>query len=119
VHDFVRDMKSHGYEPTGAAIVVSSLVDGADVCGTHARAHAEEANLYRDVVEHALTSSGLDVAVFLDQALRRDAVEQLGDDAFVDTTLKRLSRVVGTPWRAPEKNASLAAWLILPAARRR
>jgi hypothetical protein len=31
--------------------------------------------------------------------------------------LKAFSHRVGTPWRAPEKQAALAAWLALPARR--
>jgi hypothetical protein len=33
--------------------------------------------------------------------------------AQLDAVLKQFSRRVGTPWRAPEKHATLAAWMSL------
>ena len=106
-------MKAHGYDPSGAAIVVSSLVDPTSIAGAHARAHAEEETLYRDVMVDTLATIGLDVKVHLDATLRAAVAKQL-DPADIDAMLKRLAREVGTPWRAPEKHASLAAWLAFP-----
>jgi hypothetical protein len=113
VRKLVRDMKAHGFAPAGAAIVVSNLVEPTRVAGAHPRAHAQEEALYRDVVVQSLATTGLDVTVHLDAALRPEVAEQLGD-AKIDTMLKGLARTVGTPWRAAEKHASLAAWLALP-----
>jgi hypothetical protein len=46
--------------------------------------------------------------------VRSAAADQLGLTAEqIDTTLKAFSHAVGTPWRAPEKQAALAAWLAL------
>ena len=115
VRNLVNDMKSHGLEPHGAAIVVSSLVDPARMnTGPHARAHAEEERLYRQVIEDTLATRGLRVTIFLDAKLRDEAVKRLPEQTSIDAMLKTLSRTVGTPWRAVEKHASLAAWLVLP-----
>jgi hypothetical protein len=113
MRNLVRGMKSHGFDPRGAAIVVSSVADPARVASAHARAHAEEAKLYRDVVEQTLVTSGLDVKIHLDATLRPAVAKQL-DRVAVDVMLKSFARAVGTPWRAAEKHASLAAWLVLP-----
>ena len=43
-----------------------------------------------------------------------EATNRLPDTALIDATIKRLSQVVGTPWASGEKQASLAAWLVLP-----
>ena len=110
----VDDMKSHGLEPRGAAIVASSLIDPARIGGAHARAHAEEGKLYREAVHAALAACGLHAEVLLEKTLRAVTAERLGRSARqVDATLKAFSHEVGTPWRAPEKQAALAAWLML------
>lgn len=114
VRSFVRDMRSHGLEPRGAAIVVASLADPTRVPGAHARAHAEERNLYRAAVEGMLTTSGVRVATFLEKGVRSAAVAKLGlSGPQIDATLKVFVHEVGTPWRKPEKQAALAAWLAL------
>lgn len=122
VRTLVDEMRAHGFEPCGAAIVVSSLVQPARIGGAHPRAHAEEGKLYREAVETALGVCGLPVATFLEKDLRAVAARRLGQTAQqVDATLKAFSHDVGTPWRAPEKQAALAAWLTLsrPRTRRR
>jgi hypothetical protein len=118
VRSLVRDMRAHGLDPRGAAIVVASFADPARVPGAHARAHAEEGKLYREAVQGALGACGLRVALLLEKSVRSVAVAQLRlSEQQVDATLKLFVRQVGTPWRAPEKQAALAAWLALSSAR--
>jgi hypothetical protein len=115
VRSLVRDMRAHDLEPRGATIVVPSLADPARISGAHARAHAEESRLYRDAVASALGACGLCVALLLEKDVRAAAVAKLGASGQrLDATLKAFSHRVGTPWRAPEKQAALAAWLALP-----
>jgi hypothetical protein len=105
-------MKAHGLDPRGAAIVVASVADPARIPGAHARAHAEEGRLYREAVASALGACGVRVATFLEKNVRSTAVAQLElSGEKVDAMLKAFSHRVGTPWRAPEKQAALAAWL--------
>jgi hypothetical protein len=114
VRSFLRDMRSHDLEPRGAAIVVANLVDPRRVPGAHARAHAEEIKLYRAAVEATLDACGLRVTTLLHERVRAAAIAQLGlNGQQLDAMLKVFSRSVGTPWRAPEKHAALAAWLAL------
>jgi hypothetical protein len=114
IQTFLEGMRSHDLQPCGAAIVASSLVDPARVAGAHPRAHAEEGKLYREAVEAALGACGLRVVTFLEKNVRAQAAAQLGPTApQIDATLKAFSHMVGTPWRAPEKQAALAAWLVL------
>lgn len=114
VRSFVRDMRSHGLDPRGAAMVVASLADPARAPGAHARAHAEEGRLYREAVGSALGACGLRVTMFLEKSVRSVAVAQLRlSGQQIDAMLKVFVRQVGTPWRAPEKQAALAAWLAL------
>lgn len=114
VRSLVHDMRSHGFDPRGAAIVVASLSDPRLVAGAHARAHAEEMKLYREAVESALGDCGLRVTTFLEKNVRSVAVGRLRlSRQQIDAMLKLFARRVGTPWRAPEKQAALAAWIIL------
>jgi hypothetical protein len=111
----VEDARSHGLEPRGAAIVAEKPTDPARVRGAHARAHAEERKLYRESVEAALAERGVPVIVLEQSRVRAAAAKGLSRSAKqLDATLKEFVRSVGTPWRAPEKHASLAAWLSLP-----
>lgn len=115
VRTLVSEMRSRGLEPDGAAIVVSSLIDPARIGGAHAWAHAEEGKLYREAVTAALGACGVRAATFLERNVRSVAMAQLGQTAGeIDATLKAFSHEVGTPWRAYEKQAALAAWLALP-----
>jgi hypothetical protein len=115
IRTLVLETRSHGLEPRGAAVVVASLEDPARVRGAHPRAHAEERKLYRESVESELAACGLVASTFIDKKLRAEVRKRLGRSAReVDATLKAFSHGVGTPWRAPEKHAALAAWLALP-----
>jgi hypothetical protein len=120
VRAFIDDMRAHGFAPCGAAIVVASLADPARAPGAHARAHAEEIKLYREAVASTLGACGLRVATFLEDNVGSVAAAQLRRSRQqVDAMLKAFSRQVGTPWRAPEKRAALAAWLALSKPARR
>lgn len=120
IRSLVRDMRSHGLDPRGAAIVVASLAEPARIKGAHARAHAEERKLYREAVENALGACGLGIAMFLETSVRSAAAAQLRlSGRQIDAMLKVFVRQVGTPWRAPEKQAALAAWLALSKPARR
>src|SRR5262245_6226594 len=110
----VSEMRRHGLEPSKATVVASGLAHPARPGGAHARAHAEERQLYGDAVEAALRACGLHVATIRENALSAVAAKRLGRGRQdIDAALKALSHKVGTPWRAPEKHAALAAWLAL------
>ena len=114
IRTFVGEIPRHGLEPSTASIVVGSLVDHARTRGAHARAHAEERKLYREAVEAALRGCGLEVVTLVEKTLRAAATKRLGRGTRdLNAALKAFSHKVGTPWRAPEKHATLAAWLAL------
>jgi hypothetical protein len=115
IRTFVREMRSHAFAPRGATVVVARLVDPARIRGAHARAHAEEARLYVEVVEASLRQSGLRTTTLVERDLRPAALERLRmTTPQIAAALRRFSHTVGTPWRSPEKHAALAAWIGLP-----
>jgi len=108
-------MRGHGHAPCGATLAVESFADPERVRGAHPRAHQAERALYREAVVAALASEGVAATVLLDQKLRATASQRLGrSQRELQATLRAFSHVVGTPWRGPEKNAALGAWLALP-----
>jgi hypothetical protein len=113
VHRLIGEMRAHGLRPRGVGIVVGSLADPTHVHGAHARTHAQERVLYRKAVEAAFAGHRMQVMRFLDKSLRRSAPARLERASpKITATLRGFAYVVGTPWRAPEKDAALAAWFV-------
>jgi hypothetical protein len=111
---FVSEMRRQGLEPSKATVVVPGRAHPAQAGGAHARAHAEERQLYTEAVEAALRACGLHVVTIAEQAVGALAPKRLGRARHeLDAALKAFAHRVGTPWRAPEKHAALAAWLAL------
>jgi hypothetical protein len=120
IRALVNEMRRHGFESSAATVVASGPTHPARSGGAHARAHAEERRLYREAVEAALRTCGLDAVTVVENAVRAVAIKRLGRTRQdLDAALKAFSHEVGTPWRAPEKYAALAAWLALWASSRR
>jgi hypothetical protein len=112
---FVREMRAHGFEPRGAALIVRPGIDPARIRGAHARAHAAEERLYREAVDASLRRCGLRPVCLAEGEVRPAAARRLGLGAeAIAATLRAFSHAVGTPWRAPEKHAALGAWMRLP-----
>src|SRR5213593_4739522 len=95
-----------------AAVVVASLTDPATIANQHMRAHASEGRLFRTVLVDSLEHCGLRVRVVLERevyhllgkALRRSPSQ-------AKTQVAALGEGVGR-WRAEQKVAAAAAWLI-------
>jgi len=95
-----------------AAVVVASLTDPASIANQHMRAHASEGRLFRTVLVDGLEKCGVTVRVVLERevyellakALRRAPPE-------MKARVAALGQGVGR-WRAEQKVAAAAAWLI-------
>ncbi len=95
-----------------AAVVVASLTDPATIANQHMRAHASEGRLFRTVLVDGLEHCGLRVRVVLE----REVYELLGkalrrSPSQAKTQVAALGAGVGR-WRAEQKVAAAAAWLI-------
>jgi hypothetical protein len=114
VVELLGDFRTAGYTPYGAGLVVGSQIDPASIANPHIRAHALEGRLFRSVLEDALGAHGLSCRVFLEREIYSKAAALL---ARPEQDLKRavtnLGRSLRGPWRAEEKLAALAAWMIL------
>ena len=102
--------KDHRLQSAG--IVVASLTDPATIANQHMRAHASEGQLFRRVLVDGLEQCGMRVRVvrerevyaLLAKALRRSPSR-------VKTQVGALGDSVGR-WRAEQKVAAAAAWLV-------
>jgi hypothetical protein len=95
-----------------AAVVVASLTDPATIANQHMHAHASEGRLFRTVLVDGLEQCGVTVRVVLE----REVYELLGkavrrSPSQAKTRVAALGEGVDR-WRAEQKVAAAAAWLI-------
>jgi hypothetical protein len=114
VAGLIAEYRAAGYRIRGAGIVVGSLIDPASIANDHIRAHAEEGRLFRVVVEQAVRNCRLPVRVVREKELYAAAARALRVPAGrLRRRVARLGEDVEGPWRAEEKGAALAAWMVL------
>jgi len=115
IRALLDEMKELELAALAAGVVSAKPVDPARVRGAHARAHAAERKLYLDAVLAAFGEASVPVSVSVEKRIRAEAGARVRRrPPQLDAMLKQFVRRVGTPWRAPEKNAALAAWMCLP-----
>jgi hypothetical protein len=100
--------------PTAVGIVVGSLVDPTTIRNDHIRIHALEGQLFRQVVADAAQHAGLRASIWRERDLYLLAASELKrPQARLRASLASLGRGIQGPWRAEQKSAALAAWLML------
>lgn len=114
VSGLLEEYRDAGHWLSGVGIVVGSNVDPATIPNDHIRAHAEEGRLFRRVIEDVARKSEISTAITVEKQLLIQARRVLG------RTLDRLKRDVAAlgnelrgSWRAEQKAAALAAWMML------
>jgi len=114
VDGLIREFGAAGREIEGIGVVAGSLIDPESIGNSHIRIHALEGQLFRGVVEQAAAGNGLTCSVWRERDLYGIAAELLrkGQDAIRDAVAALGSGVAGG-WRAEQKAAALAAWLVL------
>ena len=114
VREFVEDARSRSSGLRGAGIVGGSGTDPAKIANAHMRAHASEGRLFPDLVAQGLRACGIDPRTFFEAEVERAAAKALGIPvARLKRILAEMGREAGPPWRALEKAAALAAWILL------
>jgi hypothetical protein len=98
----------------GAGLVVGSVIDPAAVGNPHIRAHANEGRLFRTVLEEALRGHGIECSVVVEKTLGAQALKTLGlSGGQIKKAVGALGSALEGPWRAEEKAAATAAWMVL------
>jgi hypothetical protein len=113
VSSAIREYRS-GHLLSGVGIVVGSLIDPESIANEHIRIHAREGELFRSVVADAATQSKLARWIWRERDLVHVAAELLGQtEPKLRLAVAALGRTVPGSWRAEQKAAALAAWLVL------
>jgi hypothetical protein len=113
VAGLIRDYQSD-HTVRGAGVVVGSLIDPATIANDHIRIHALEGQLFRGVVEDGAERRGVRCALWRERDLLAAAVKALNRrENELRDVVALLGRDVDGPWRAEQKAATLAAWLVL------
>jgi hypothetical protein len=111
----IKELQGQGMKVCGAGIVGSKDRDLSRIGNYHIRAHAAEGLLFRRVLDLAADTNGLTRRTFPDRELDQIAATELGlSIAVLKRKVNDLGRLLDAPWRADEKKAATAAWLVLP-----
>jgi hypothetical protein len=104
----------------GAGVVVGSLIDPETITNEHIRIHALEGRLFRGVVEQAARRNGLTCSIWRERDIYALAAETLRhSDEHLRRAVQAMGKSVTGSWRAEQKLAALAAWLVLAGCVRR
>ncbi|MGH7752603.1 MAG: hypothetical protein ACREN5_07285 [Gemmatimonadales bacterium] len=110
----LRGYRSRGHRVQGVGVVAGSLVDPITIGNDHIRAHAYEGRLFRTVIERAATTARLRSLVTIEKRVYAEASRLLKrPETRLRATLASLGKNAAGPWRAEEKTAALAAWMVL------
>jgi len=114
VTGLIRHYQMLGPPLRGAGVVVGSLIDPERIANDHIRIHAVEGQLFRGVVKDAAGRSRLPCSIWRDRDLYGIAVTTLKrPEPELRSSLVALGRGVEGGWRAEQKAAALAAWVVL------
>lgn len=114
LRSLMKELQTEGFKVTGVGIVGAGERNLEKIGSTHIRAHAAEGVLFRQVLEVAAEANALTNRRFDERNLDHSVEQELKIPIVKLTThLAAMGRVVGSPWRADEKAAAVAAWIML------
>ena len=114
VADLIEGFQSGGHRLRGVGAVVGSLIDPATLGNSHVRIHALEGQLFRGVVQDAAAERRLACSIWRERDLYALAARHLEQsETRLRSRLTAWGKTIDGPWRAEQKAASLAAWLVL------
>jgi hypothetical protein len=112
--NLIRDLLSEGFNVCGVGVVGAGERNLEKIGSTHIRAHAAEGVLFRQVLEVAAEANALTNRRFDERSIDQTAESELKLPlAKIKAQLAEMGRAAGSPWRADEKAAATAAWLVL------
>jgi len=110
----IKEQRAKGMQVSGVGIVGAKDRDLARIGNPHIRAHAAEGILFRHVLDLAAEANGLKWRAFVDRQFDEITSAELGSQsAMVKRKMNDMGRGLAPPWRAEEKQAATAAWLVL------
>lgn len=110
----LKEYRAGGFRLSGTGMVVGSTVDPDTLGSSHVRIHALEGRLFRGVIEDVAVRSGLECSIWRERDLYGFAAGVLKHpESKLRAEIAELGRTTSGPWRAEQKAAALAAWLVL------
>jgi hypothetical protein len=114
VSEVIRQYQSGEHLVHGAGVVVGSLIDPTSIANDHIRTHALEGQLFRGVVQDAASRTNVPCSVWRERDLYASAADVLErPEHTLRAELKAMGAELAGSWRAEQKLAALAAWLIV------
>lgn len=112
----IRELASEGFNMRGVGVVGAGERNLEKIGSTHIRAHAAEGVLFRQVLEVAAKTNDLPNRRFDERTIEQSAETELEISVVrIKAQLAEMGREAGSPWRADEKAAATAAWIVLAA----
>ncbi|HKW42143.1 MAG TPA: hypothetical protein VJN39_12910 [Gemmatimonadales bacterium] len=110
----LRQYRREGRAVRGIALVVGSVIDPMTIANDHIRAHALEGQLFRTALERAARAGKVPCQVLVERSLYQTVANRLRrPTGELKRAVAELGSGIAGPWRADEKAATLAAWLVL------
>jgi hypothetical protein len=110
----LSELRSRGCRVDGVGVVGSPDRNLERIGNSHIRAHAAEGILFRRVLEVAATKHNLRWRSFSDRGFEEIAALELRrKPQEIKAALATIGHSAGKPWRADERAAATAAWLVL------
>jgi len=101
----IDSVESRGYEVVTIAVVGPADRKLERIGNPHIRAHAAEGVLFRQVIETAARAHRVASMLFVEPAKELSAKQK--------KTIDEMKKIAGSPWRAEEKSAAMAACAVL------
>lgn len=110
----ISELASEGFNVSAVGVVGAGERNLEKIGSTHIRAHAAEGVLFRQVLEAAAETNNLPNRRFDERSIEQTAETELKIPvAKIKAQLLEMGREAGSPWRADEKAAATAAWIVL------
>jgi len=112
----IEELEANGNKVIGVGVVGAPDRELARIGNPHIRAHAGEGILFRRALEVGAEANRLKWQNFSDRDFDQAAAAVVGGDySKMKRNLDDLRQSVAAPWRADEKQAAMAAWVVLHA----
>ena len=110
----IKEQSAQGRRVRAVATVGAKDRNLASIGNPHIRAHAAEGILFRRVLDNAAQKNALPARAFAEREFDQILKQELGMKSnAVKKKLDQAARALPPPWRADEKLAAMAAWLVL------
>jgi hypothetical protein len=114
IAQLLKQQSAKGMNVRAMATVGAKDRDLARIGNPHIRAHAAEGVIFRRVLDEAAVANELPLQVFAEREFEQTIKQRLGSKSTsARKKLDEAARALPPPWRADEKLAAMAAWLVL------